>query len=249
MLCLLHILIVFMLHSEIKLSIIVLIILFGFNSCEPKNQKSNSNNKTKNIHVNIDLSDKNFPFKNISSSLIAKSFFYDKILFTDKSEKVSFTILDSLQKLKIIAPVIDIDPTYIATNMEAVFVSKQDKIGDYTPIIVLLSGDDYESLIYILVDKNNKPISHLILSGGNCAGPDEETDSTFKNCPDKTSFLNGNEILSYVLIICERKDSVSEPAIIDSITFKSIIKLTGQIETKRMDSVRYKRRVNFPPAN
>jgi hypothetical protein len=201
------------------------------------------------------LPDNLFLYKDIKNSLLVNHFYFDPkedyFVYPDSTKSRKFVFLDSLQKLKLLIPVMmtdygyqktgGIDSSYIMHLMPARFVSKQSKIGDFTPIIIWVNGDDYGALIYVLLDKALTPISHLVLNGGLCGGPVSETDSLVELCPVKQSFLNGNQISSYVLTEFVRKDSIKRPSIIDSVNYLSTILPSGQIETKQLDSTRYER--------
>lgn len=201
------------------------------------------------------LPDNLFLYKDIKNSLLVNRFYYDPkddySLYPDSTKSNKFVFLDSIQKLRIIVPIMladygdpkksAIDSNYIMNLMPARFISKQNKIGDYTPIIVWVNADDYGALIYILLDKNLNPISHFIMNGGPCGGPVSETDSLVELCPVKQSFLNGNHISSYIIKEFVRIDSIKKPSIIDSVRYLSTILPSGQIETKWLDSTRYER--------
>lgn len=213
-------------------------------------------NKIVNNNKAIDqfqLSDSLFPYQNIKSSLITKHFCYDReknICFTDSTKRKTFTFLDSLQKVRFIAPAIlcenkgneNITDEYITHFMEAFFISKQKKIYEFTPIVVAVNGDDYGALFLILLNKFNNPISYYRISGGFNAGPVEETDSTLILGPVRESFLHDTEIYSYELSEIKKLDTIKQMSIVDSITFKSKILPSGKFETIKLDSVRYERK-------
>ncbi len=220
-----------------------------------------SNGQTANKEGNLiattaQLPDSLFPFHNIKNSLVTEKFYYDRetfFLYTDSTKKRAIVHLDSLQKLKFIAPVMvvefktqfkdnpNLDTNYVVNFMNAFFISKQNKVYDFTPVIASVSGDDYGALFYIILDESFRPISHYRISGGFCAGPWDGPDSTIQMCPDRQSFLNDTEISSYELNEFIRPDSLKRPSIIDSITYLTKILPSGQIETKRLDSIRYER--------
>jgi hypothetical protein len=196
-----------------------------------------------------ELPDSLFPFKDIKNSLIVNNLWYNTStyeLFADSAKQTHFIRLDSIQRLKIMLPVmikeIDADTSYILQYMPAVFVSKQKKVGEYTPIIVLITGDDYDGLFYILLDKQLNYVSHLLLHGGIDGGPNYLPDSVMEMPPTIHSFLNGREIYSHYLTEYFRPaDTVKHFSIFDSINYKSVILPSGQIQTTMVDSVRFKR--------
>ncbi len=215
--------------------------------------KTTNKNNDKVIADKFQLTDSLFPYHNIKSSLITKRFCYDKekdICFTDSTKQKTFVFLDSIQKVRFIAPAIldenkgneNITNEYVAHFMAAYFISKQKKIYEFTPIVVAVNGDDYEALFLILLDKLNTPVSFYRISGGFEGGPIEETDSTLVLGPDRESFLNDTEIYSYELYEIKKLDANKRMSIIDSITYKSKILPSGKIETKTLDSVRYERK-------
>ena len=193
--------------------------------------------------VKIDLSDNVFMLRNIKSTLELKNLYWDEDdAYSNKYKGHKFTKLDSLQKLKFIAPFMkDVGPEWVSSNMRAYLLAKQNKIGDLTPIIINLEGDDYNSIMLILIDSNNKPVSNLVLTGGESAGPLDETDSTVTYNSDQNAYLHGNEITSYTVVVCQSTDTIPKPSIIDSMTYHSFIKSTGEIVTQRIESVRSKR--------
>ena len=146
--------------------------------------------------------------------------------------------MDSTQRKRIIAPLTGIDAEYAAQSLTSYVVAKQDKIGDLTPIIFDVSGDDYGSLIYALLDKNDKPISGFLLDGGPCGGPEIDTDTLLLLCPYRTSTIKGNTIYTQVVhvYLMPKKDSL---ATIDSISYKTEINNKGQMKTLQIDSIRY----------
>lgn len=190
------------------------------------------------------LRDSLFALKDIQNSLVVDKFWYDRNdrLCTDSISKIPFIQLDSAQKAEWIAPVIAAsEPKVDSKFLNVVFVSIQKKIGELTPIIVSVKGDDYESLIYLLLDNTGKSISHFIMHGGFDGGPMEGPDETLELSPVKHSFLKGNEISWYTRTEFMRPDSVQHPSIFDSVNYISKILPSGKIETKRLDSVRFER--------
>jgi len=190
-----------------------------------------------------------FAFKNIKNTLLVHNFHWDdedvSRLWTDSTKQKSFVRLDSNQMRKYIVPLLDIDSDYVVEYMVAHLISNQDTINGLTPIIVSLNGDDYSALIYILLNKDGKPVSHFMLHGGECAGPGDVNDSLISFCPIKHSYFEGDKIKSYELKVYERVDTSGIPHTIDSICFQTSIKPDGTFETKQTDSIRYKRMVDW----
>lgn len=210
--------------------IVVIVFIIQLISCSAPPEKASSNN------TNPPLTDNWFRHKNLVST---KSIdIYD----------TSFHELDSTQKMQLIVPVIfdsQTDPLridYLIHFQNARLVSLQAKIYDFTPILVTVSGDDYDALFYILLDKMNKPISAVQIGGsGICSGPNEISDSLIKLCPMRVSTLKNSKIFTNVLTKSFIPDSIQHPSIFDSVTYVSEILSSGTIQTKRQDSVRYMR--------
>lgn len=182
------------------------------------------------------LADSLFPFKNISSTLI------------NGSHKVSYHPLDSTEKMDFVAPIYFKDMKNMITAdyfihwQTALFISKQDKIGDFTPIIVSIGGDDFDAIYFILLDAENKPLSGLQIGGsGIFGGPEEVSDSLLSLCPVKTSRLNNNIISTTLLRMTFLPDSIKHPTLIDSLTYISKVLPNGRIETTLKDSIRTQR--------
>jgi hypothetical protein len=144
--------------------------------------------------------------------------------------------LDSLQKAKLLKPFINY---FSPRQYIAHFVSKQEKIGNFQPIILRVVGTDYLTLWLLLLDNNCKPVSVFYLEGQNCEGP-WETDSTTMSCPVKRNKFNKNKIDSYEIRTTDFLDS--NKSIIDSLVYTTEITDRGEFKTRRIDSVRYVRR-------
>ena len=102
----------------------------------------------------IVASDSLFVLKSILSTDIQKKFYLDDTsasfqLYLDSTKKKPFVKLDSLQKIKLLAPAISMDPIWVATDQDAYFISKQEKIGDFDVIIIETSGTDYAALVLV----------------------------------------------------------------------------------------------------
>jgi hypothetical protein len=183
-----------------------------------------------------------FALHNLTSTGQADHFLYDeKGYYTDSTRKVPFTALDSFQKMTYLMPVLECDSEYLKQFMPAHFISIQEKVKGFTPIIVELSGDDYWALHYVLLDEKHLPVSDLLVHGGFCSGPAGETDSTYTECPIRHSFFRGDQVDSYELHVTHSTSRIPKPDIVDSISFRSVILENGTIRTQRTDSVRYVR--------
>ena len=216
-----------------KLILFVLIIGLGF-SCSVKTDKNFNE---------FGLPDSLFALKNIENAdLVYKVKYIDNKLFLDSLKKIEFVALNTTYKLKILAPILKqelgVDKDYVKSFMISYFISKQDKIGDYQPVIIWISGDDYTSLILTLVDSTLNPVSHLVLNGGLFAGPYEFNDSLTCWGEDKYSKINKNRIESYTLNTYVWTDSRNDSVFVDSINYKYQIMENGQIKTEKIDSIR-----------
>lgn len=215
-----------------------LLIVIGF-SCSVKTDKK----------VNeLGLPDSLFSLKNIENAdMLYKVKYIDNKLFLDSSKKVEFVVLDTTYKLKILAPILKkdlgVEKEYVKSFLISYFISKQDKIGDYQPLIIWTSGDDYTSLILTLVDSTLNPVSHFVLNGGMYAGPYEINDSLTSWGEEKHSTINGTTINTYSINTYVWTDSRNDSAFVDSLTYKSQISQNGQIKTEKIDSVRMIKRI------
>jgi len=155
--------------------------------------------------------------------------------------------MDSSYKKKIIVPVIMSekivdDPDYPMVYLRSRFISRQEKIGSLTPIVVSVGGDDYGALFYILIDSNLTPISYYRMYGGISAGPDKMTDTSIVLPRDRHTSISGLQIHSYDLIETDWIDSTKNYKDIDSINYTATIDpSTGRITTDRLDSTHYRR--------
>jgi hypothetical protein len=185
-----------------------------------------------------------FALQHLESTKAADHFFYEvNGYFTDSTRRKAFTALDNVQKSRFLLPVLEIDSAYLDQNMASHFISMQEKVHGYTPILIELSGDDYGGIFYILLDQNNNPVSALEVFGGFCAGPGGETDSTLLLCLQKHSIFKSDSIHTWELRTWASTDSIPKPDLVDSITWHSKIEPDGRIITKQIDSVRCYRQV------
>lgn len=225
-----------------KILLLGLIIGLGF-SCSVKTDKK--------IEESEALPDRLFALKNIEDAdLIYNNIRYiDEGLYLDSSKKIEFVELNTVYKEKILSPILKqdlgVDKDYVKSFMQSYFISKQDKIGDYQPLIIWTSGDDYTSLILTLVDSTLNPVSHMVLNGGFLSGPFEVNDSLTSWEDEKHSKIDGNTIHYYSLTNYIWSDSRNDSAFVDSITYISKILQNGQINTEKIDSVRMVKSVKY----
>ena len=163
-----------------------IIISLSFFSCTNNQEEQTSSD-------GFQLPDSLFAFQNIENTLFAENMFWgnDTIfkMYVDSTKNKALVELDSAQKMRLIAPVTDIDSNYVVEYMDAFFVSKQKMIGEFTPVTIYLCGDDYITLLYILLDKALNPVSHHIVYGGECGGPADGEDGTLILTPIINSFF------------------------------------------------------------
>lgn len=205
-----------------------------------------SNNQEEQISSDgFQLPDSLFAFQNIENTLFLDDMYssIDEIskMYLDSTKSKEFIMLDSAQKMRLLAPVTDIDSNYVVQYMDAFFVSKQKMIGDYLPVTIYLYGDDYATLLYIVLDKTLNPVSHYIVSGGESGGPAEDPDGTLIMTPIINSFFKENKVFNYSLTERFKPDSIPYPSFFDSVYYESEILTSGKIQTKRLDSVRFER--------
>ena len=138
-------------------------------------------------------------------------------------------------------------PEWIKTDIGAFYISKQPKIGCIQPIIIQAFGTDFAALLLITVDESGNSVSGMFLNGGENSGPLDVNDSVTVLRPIKKCFFNKNIIESYVLNITaiSNHNLVEVPATVDSVRYVSEIDALGKITTKRIDSVRYKRKYRW----
>ena len=204
-----------------------------------------SNQEEQASSVGFQLPDSLFAFQNMENTLFAENIFWgdDKVfkMYVDSTKGKSFIELDSAQKMRLLAPVTDIDSNYVVEYMDAFFVSKQKMIGEYLPVTIYLCGDDYVALLYIVLDKTLNPVSHYIVYGGECGGPADGENGTLIMTPIINSFFKEDKFYNYSLTETVKPDSVTHPSVFDSVYYESEILATGKIQTKCLDSVRFER--------
>ncbi len=169
------------------------------------------------------LCDQFFKLKNIKNTLNL-----DKIDF----KKGNFLSLTTFQR-HILTDSISPNKLY-----SAYFVSIQNKIGDIQPVIISISTDDYDALVLINLNKNNKITSTFELNNGFCAGP-SSIDTITYFCPIKYSFIDKSEIKTIKIKYSTKDINTIDKAIVDSIVYLSKIQLDGKIKTTQLDSVRF----------
>ncbi|HTL82416.1 MAG TPA: hypothetical protein VL651_11970 [Bacteroidia bacterium] len=220
------------------------VILFLFASCNSDAPKKENPPAAPAV-----IADSLFAFHNIRNTEFVKHFWYDEAHdfqpYADSTKKIKLVKMDSVMKKKILVPLMDIDASYIVQYMDAIFISKQDSMGPYTPIIVRLSGDDYDEVMMILLNSKCEPVSRLSLYGGDCGGPDEIGDSLSLNCPYKQTYFDGTKISSYVLHVYDHTRHEDWPSVIDSVTYETSINPNGQFITVEKDSTRYRRKFDW----
>lgn len=192
------------------------------------------------------LADANFSLKNLKNTgeLWKNHKFYNDKLYADSTHKLSFRQLTKAQKAKLVQPFVskDIpvaDPKTIPDLMNAYFISKQDKVGEYQPVILFIDGDDYTALTLIVLDKNNNYVSGFNLCGGFNSGPWMQGDTVTAFPDNRISFFNKNQITSYQVSEYLYPDSLKKSSIKDSIVINSYIDKNGKIDSKTVFKKRY----------
>lgn len=200
------------------------------------------------------LADKNFAYKNasdLSRVWIERQYNYHD-LYADSTRKVKFVELLPALKAKIIAPFLSKDQgttnlDFIKNEVMAHFIAKQDKIGDVQPILVMISGGEYESLTMILLDKNNKFVDGVNLFGGLDSGPYQHGDTLMIFPVKRTSVLDKGKVIIYESTRKQFADSLKLPTIIDSNVFVSSINKEGKVVKKLIKKASYN--VPYVPHN
>jgi hypothetical protein len=187
--------------------------------------------------------DSQFVHQGISSTeIVDKRVWGLNYLFVDSTKDKAYLKLDNKLKLKLLPKILNMDTTWIKDDISAYLISRQEKIGKLHPIIILTSGTDFGALLMIILDEEGDEISGMFLSGGENSGPLEDLDSVLLLRPYKRSFFNSNQINSYSLSARVKTYKTNKPDIIDSVTYRTTIKLDGTIFTEKIDSVRIKRK-------
>ncbi len=217
----------------LKLNACIVLIAMVLASCTHHNKREK-----------LTLGDNLFALKNLDGTAMLKNLHFDSLgnAYLDSTMKTRFTKLTEAQK-QVLLPGIDFFDTSYVRYADAHFISKQDAIGSFTPIILLINADDYSAIQYVLLDSSFHPVAHYLLHGGECAGPASDDGKIMEYCPEKQAVIHGKDIHSYVLHIFVSDDTTSSPARIDSVNFISNVLPTGNIETRRIDSVSYKRMI------
>jgi hypothetical protein len=223
---------------------VLLVAVFFVVGCHgDKSNKDKLNDSTTKKDISF-LDDENFVFKNLANTEDAKGIYkelkgggVDGNLYTDSTYKKLYVKLTPEQRSILVAPFIskqlDVNDKYARDLMQAYFISKQDKIGEFQPIIIEVDGDDYGSMILVVLDKNNKPIDAFNLSGGIERGPMMTGDSLLSFDKPSYSFLTKNLITTYRVTETDYTDSTKKEETIDSNVFVSTIDKTGKIITKQ----------------
>jgi hypothetical protein len=200
--------------------------------------------------VNADtsfLADKNFIYKNTRNTKDIK--FTAKLsngkIYTDTTYKTAFVELTESQRIQLIAPFVAkemrMDETYVKGYMLAYFISKQNKIAEFQPVIIEIIGNDYSSLILIVLDKNNKPVDGLNLENGNQGNYVNIDDSLTRHDKACYSYLDNDVVTKYEIIETNYKDAAKKDIIIDSNVFVSTISQIGKITTKQVVKAHFKK--------
>lgn len=224
---------------NLHILLFVFLISVGIISClGPGKEKSKSKS---NMDDNSIIADANFPVKKLHNPLyLYRDFKFNKknMLYPDTLYKIAFIALTEQQKSKLIVTSLCKelrikDSAYIKKYMTAYFISKPDRIGKFQPIIILIGGDDYNSLKMILLDNKNNPMHIINLAGGFDSGPSYIGDSLMVYESNSGYYLNKNIVTTYRVKRLDFADSLKKPSIIDSTVFKSVIDKNGNIATKQ----------------
>ncbi len=217
-----------------------------FSACSNPKPINNAGNDSAVANTTF-LADTHFAYKNITDTYpLWKKHKYGEndTLYSDSTRKISFIELTQAQKEKFIAPFImrelDIkDLKFVGQYMNVHFISKQQKIGDIQPILVMIRGDDYQSLTMILFDKNLNPVDGFNVCGGFDSGPYVHGDTSMIYPDNRYSTINNDKITTYRITEKHFDDSLKMPTVVDSVVLQSLIRTTGKITTKTIGYRRY----------
>ncbi|HTB30735.1 MAG TPA: hypothetical protein VK808_01840 [Bacteroidia bacterium] len=240
------------------LPFLFLIQLFSFNL-----NAQNKHTLPEGIKI-VDLPDSFFAYKNLETSLVVKNFQWEAppdstekwhpLLFKDSTKQFRlYRLNDTQMKLFWVWVLYDFinHSNFVTWWAHSYIISREPKIGELTPIIIRTETEDYDELTYVLLDKDDKPVSRLPLWGGiSDGGPESHTDSSATFGPYKVSQIQGLTISSYILNVTyktSKRGNWSENglATVDSITYRTTINKKGKIKTYRIDSTRYQRIVDM----
>jgi len=223
--------------------LILFVLLMACTTQQADTKKQSTSLPTDSVKAIPPLNPALFPVKNMTSSNLLKVLPRATFDYLDSAHKTPYTLLDSAHVMKYIQPVY---PDYAVWFFGQVkLIAWQDKVGDLQPFIVRIDGQDYNGLVYIVLNKNNIPVSKFELTGGSY---DMEDDSSFIMHTYVHSKIKNGEIDSYKLYMYQWVgDSVEKPFKfkIDSICRKSVLQPDGTLITTRTDSVHYTR-MNCP---
>lgn len=220
------------------INILVLVLFLANCSREEKERDSSQPSQNDTSY----MADKNYVFRNLTNTekvkIVYKTTKDNRLdlsnIYADWTFRRTYTQLSENQRSLLIAPFLPkgYGVKYARENMLAWFISKQNQINGYQPVILFELGKaDYESLMLILLDKNHKPVSEFDLDENNPTN--NEFGSPHK---DKSySYLDKNEITSYR--ITENTYSAKKQMVFDSNVFKSVIAKNGVILTKQLGRV------------
>ena len=158
--------------------------------------------------------------------------------------------MDTIFKRKILVPIVisditadsvGVDDTHIMYEMTGRYISKQKKIGAFTPVILFATGDDYSALFYVMLDSSLHLVSYYRIWGGLSAGPDDISDILITEGWDRHSpVIGAAEIHSYELNHYSWIDTLKKYDEVDSVSYLTRISAFGRFATTRLDSVRYR---------
>lgn len=247
------------LNKVIRLFILLTISIVFF-SCD-QNPSSNiatsssDRSKTKIAQTEIKalpIPDSLFALKNIKNSYIKIAGGDGESLFLMNNSNIKFTRIDTPKFKKIIE---FLDTSWSGDSYY--FISKQEKAGDYQPIIVDVDASHFNDLVFMVLNKYNIPVSYLVLNDGEYEDNEtvfDEKDSIHRSFHCGASSIENNKVYWYKVnnysIEWRIQLNPGEKAHLmggprwpydDSIKYLSVIQSNGMITTKLLDSVRWMR--------
>ncbi|HXP50244.1 MAG TPA: hypothetical protein VN922_09835, partial [Bacteroidia bacterium] len=145
--------------------IVLLLCTFLF-ACSNQNNKNAITGTPTTIDTNKaqpPLNPSLFSVRNMKNSDLVKVLPYNTSLYFDSVKKSGYVIFDSLQVARYVQPVFPDYGIWVFALVKT--ISWQDKIGDLQPFIVRIDGQDYNGLVYIVLNKYNIPVSKFELTG------------------------------------------------------------------------------------
>lgn len=209
--------------------LLLLLVLWACNNKQPVNSSG-----TEDITEQDYLADSLYKFHN-----------YTGRIDLNTVDTKNLVACDSIFKLKYANNIIVVDTVTLRAVYpfyECYFVSKQQKILNYQPIIVRINADDYFAFILMVLDGNRNLISWKELSGGFCGGP-AEYENKIEYCAENYSIINGSNSFTFISLnkVIPVMDSIvrEDSTLVDSLSYHISINNNGIINKQLTDSTHF----------